>query len=82
MNDYFRQYLFYISLAGFVFLLLLSMMSFFCYEFLKIKKENHINSGISLAMASGVIIILDLYVNINFDFSRFKIYIISINMKN
>ena len=54
MNQFLREYLFYLSLAGFIFMFLLSMMAFFNSDYLKINKETHIKSGISLLITSGV----------------------------
>jgi len=55
MNELCLNYIFYLSLAGCIFMFLLSMMAFFGSEYLKLNKETNIKSGISLLVTSGVI---------------------------
>jgi hypothetical protein len=54
MSNNFLNYLFFLSLCGFVLLSILSILAFANVESLKIKKDNHINSGIML-LVNGLI---------------------------
>ncbi len=56
MNEFWLNYIFYLCLAGWIFMFLLSIMAFFCSEYLKLNKDTNIKSGISLLITSGVII--------------------------
>ena len=55
MGTIFKEYLLYLSLSGFLFMGLLTIMAFFSKEYLRLNKESYINSAICLSITSGVI---------------------------
>jgi hypothetical protein len=54
MGQLLQTYLFYVSLAGFIILFILSILSFVNIQALKIKEGRHIHSGIILLITSIV----------------------------
>lgn len=57
-NSFCLNYTFYICIAGFVFLNIFGILAFANVESLKIKKGNHVKSGIMLVTIACVIIFL------------------------
>ncbi len=54
MNPYFQEYLYYLSLTGFILFFSLGIICYSTPEVFKVKNENKLNSIISLFICSGV----------------------------
>lgn len=62
MSNFLINYFFILSVAGFIVLFILSVLSFVNVEALKIENDKHLNSGIILLITSIVYLAIALWI--------------------